>query len=247
MKKIVLRMDDVGASSKKYEVYSKLLFGNFLFLKYIPPFKAMGPYHELTVDNWDEIIATLDKFNSKLTIGLTAAWINEKNEIIPFNEKYPRQAEKILEGVNSKLLEVANHGLTHCIVGKHLPRAFSSNRTFHREFWDFLDQEVHESHILKSQKILENWLGENVVSFIPPGNVYSPKTVKSIMKTNLRIINSSQKVTADFGHLKYINEEHVIPFHDRDLVLGGCSWLKKTIEKIIKTNEEVSFLRLKDL
>ena len=54
-------MDDVGASSKKYEVYSKLLFGNFLFLKYIPPFKAMGPYNELTVDNWDEIISILDK------------------------------------------------------------------------------------------------------------------------------------------------------------------------------------------
>ena len=30
---LVLRMDDVGASSKKYNVYSKSRIGNFLFLK----------------------------------------------------------------------------------------------------------------------------------------------------------------------------------------------------------------------
>ena len=30
---LVLRMDDVGASSKKYNVYSKSRIGKFLFLK----------------------------------------------------------------------------------------------------------------------------------------------------------------------------------------------------------------------
>ena len=40
MEKIVLRMDDVGASTKHFEVYSKKIFGNFLFLKYLPYFRA---------------------------------------------------------------------------------------------------------------------------------------------------------------------------------------------------------------
>ena len=39
MNKKVLRIYEVGSSSKKQEVYSKLLFDNFLFFKYIPPFK----------------------------------------------------------------------------------------------------------------------------------------------------------------------------------------------------------------
>jgi peptidoglycan/xylan/chitin deacetylase (PgdA/CDA1 family) len=247
MKNLILRMDDVGASSKKYEVYSKIFFGNFLFLKYFKPFKAMGPYNELSDKHWDEILNILKNFNAKLTIGLTAGWVDKKNDIIPFNEKFPKQAKKILEGVKNNLLEVANHGLTHCIVGKHLPRLFSSNRRYHREFWDFLEQEVHESHIFKSQKILEDWLGEKIVSFIPPGNVYSPKTVKSIMKTNITIINSSQKVATDFGHLKYIDEKHIFSFHDKDLALHGCSWLKNTILNIIGKNEQINFLKLKDL
>ena len=37
---IALRMDDVGTSSKKFNVYSKYPFCNTLFLKYLPPFRA---------------------------------------------------------------------------------------------------------------------------------------------------------------------------------------------------------------
>ena len=56
---VALRMDDVGAASKRNEVYgltrvapraeSALPFpGSFLFLKYLPPIKRWGPYRELT-------------------------------------------------------------------------------------------------------------------------------------------------------------------------------------------------------
>ena len=41
MDKIVFRMDDVGASTKLYEVYSNKYFGN-LFLKRMKYFKAWG-------------------------------------------------------------------------------------------------------------------------------------------------------------------------------------------------------------
>lgn len=247
MKKIILRMDDVGASSKKYEVYSKIFFGNFLFLKYYRPFKAMGPYEELTEKNWDEILNILQYFNAKLTIGLTAGWVDKNNNIIPFNEKFPKQAKKILEGVKHNIFEVANHGLTHCIVGEHLPRFFSSNRRFHREFWDFIDQKIHDHHIFESQRILQDWLKENVVSFVPPGNVYSKKTLNSIKKTNIIIINSTQKIDANYGSLKYIDEQNIFSFHDKELANYGSSWLKNAIANIIEKNEQINFLRLKDL
>ena len=38
-KKIALRIDDIGASTKKYEIYSKKFLGNILFLKYTELFK----------------------------------------------------------------------------------------------------------------------------------------------------------------------------------------------------------------
>ena len=70
MKKIILRMDDVGASTKKYEVYSKYRIGNILFLKYLKPFKAWGPYKELTEDEWEQIFLILSKYNAKITIAM---------------------------------------------------------------------------------------------------------------------------------------------------------------------------------
>ena len=66
---IALRMDDVGASTKKYEVYSKKIFGNFLFLKRLKYFKAWGPYRELNEFEWNDILKLLYNFNCKLTVG----------------------------------------------------------------------------------------------------------------------------------------------------------------------------------
>src|SRR3989442_5561 len=55
-----LRLDDVGASSKRYEVYSTRswglgrlrISGNWLFLKYLPGVKRWAPYRELTAAEW---------------------------------------------------------------------------------------------------------------------------------------------------------------------------------------------------
>jgi peptidoglycan/xylan/chitin deacetylase (PgdA/CDA1 family) len=247
MKKIILRMDDVGASSKKYEVYSKLRIGNILFLKYLKPFKAWGPYKETTEDELDKIFLILSKYNAKLTIGVTSTWINSKNQLIPFYKKFPKQALKLKEGIKNNLIEVANHGLTHCVVGKHLPRLFTSNRKFHREFWDYLGQDLHNNHIQKSQKIFKDWLGTEPISFIPPGNVYSNKTIKSIKNTNILIINSSKKMNIQYGKIKYVNEDNVIPFHDREISLYGTRWLEEMIVNVLNKYDQVKFLNLKDL
>lgn len=247
MKKIVLRMDDVGASSKIFEVYSKYRFGNFLFLKYYYPFKAMGPYDELSESEWDQILNILDKYNAKLTVGLTAGWVEKDNKITPFNEKFPKQTEMIKIGVKKNLLEISNHGLTHCVVGKHRPKLFSSNRTFHREFWDYLDQKIHDKHIMESQNLINNWLGFEPNSFVPPGNVYSSKTIQSINKTKISIVNANKKINCDFKNIKFLDNQNVFAFHDRDISIHGVKWLERIIIDFIDNNKGIKFLNLNEL
>lgn len=230
MKKIALRMDDVGASTKLYEVYSKIPLGNFLFLKYLRPFKAWAPYQELSADQWKNIIDILDKYNAKLTVGITASWVNKDSSSVPFPEKFPNQAELIKDAYMSGLLEVANHGLTHCVVGKHLPRLFTSNRKYHREFWDWLPQEIHDEHILKSQDIFNSWLGLNLKVLIPPGNVYSEKTLSAAESNGIKMINSSV-IMENKTNVVITDETFVDPFHDREISLMGVGWLEKKIKK----------------
>ena len=54
MNKFALRIDDIGSSTKKFEVYSKKKLGNFLFLKYLKGFKAWGTSREMSVEEWNE-------------------------------------------------------------------------------------------------------------------------------------------------------------------------------------------------
>ena len=90
-KSISLRMDDVGASSKLYEQYSKKLYGlaNISFLKRLPYFKAWGPYPELTAIDWSVIANILETHNAKLTVGITASWVNKFSDLIPYHIMFP--------------------------------------------------------------------------------------------------------------------------------------------------------------
>jgi len=229
MKEIALRIDDIGASTKKFEVCSKLPFGNFLFLKYLYPFKAWGPYDEINYRKWSQILEILYKYNSKLTVGVTATWVDEKNNLIPFYEKFPKESEILLNGQKNNLIKIANHGLTHCIVGNHLPKLFKSNRNFHREFWDYLDYNIHFENLRKSQKIFSDWIGEMPNLLIPPGNVYSIKTIKSAKKNSIKFINSSKIINND--SIEIINIGKVFAFHDKDIQLtSGLKWLIKILQ-----------------
>ena len=235
MKKIILRLDDVGASSKEFELYSKRLIGNILFLKKTPAFAAWGPYKELSGKDWLNIIDLLQNFNAKMTVGITACWVEAEGKLIPFFDKFPRQALIIKKAVKNDLIEVANHGLTHCVVGKHRPKLFRSNRNFHREFWNYLPKEVHYEHIENSQKILENYFGK-VTTFIPPGYVWSSITEKAALKYGIKYFCSNQSnAKKRFKDLIYIPDSKTFAVHDRDIVLNGIIWLKK---KLISLNKE---------
>ena len=196
-----LRMDDVGAASKRWEVYGvtrvalgpvTLPFpGNFLFLKYIPPIKRWGPYRELSPHEWDGILGALEAAGARMTVAITAGWVEADGRVTPFPLKFPEQARLLREAAARRLVEVANHGYTHCVLRDALfrPRLFAGNRPYHREFHDWLSDEVHHEHVQRAQAILQEFVGEPVVTFVPPGNVFTKATLAAAVEVGIRYVS----------------------------------------------------------
>ena len=233
-----LRMDDVGAASKRYEVYSHwrlrrgplVVDGNWLLLKYLPPFQQWGPYRELSASEWLSVLRTLERSQARLTVAVTAGWVNADGSVVPFPEKHPSAAAVIKEGVEQGLLEVANHGYTHCVLKDRAfrPRLFSSNRQYHREFWPWVPAEVQDAHLRISQDILSEWIRREIVTFVPPGSVFADVTLDLARKYGLRYMSCSA-VSAVTSALTCVDPAAVVAFHDRDLVRGGVEWLDTTL------------------
>lgn len=239
---VALRVDDIGASSKVHEVYGltrirmgivTLPFpGNFLFLKYLPPIKRWGPYRELSAAEWDAILALLEAECARMTVGITAGWVEANGRVVPFPLKFPVAAAVIREGADRGLLEIANHGYTHCVLRDRLfrPRLFSGNRKYHREFHDWLPEETHREHLARAQEILEDFFGNPVLTFVPPGNVFSKKTVAAAAKVGIRYL--SCRDAARWGPAEgvtFVDHSKVVAIHDRDLVLGGLEPLRRLL------------------
>jgi len=240
--KMALRIDDIGASSKQFEVYSKRFrgLGNILFFKYLPWFRTWGPYREMATDEWEQVFDILREFNAKLTVAVTAAWVERDGSIVPYSEKYPEQAAVLKKGIEEGLIEVANHGLTHCVVGKHLPRLFFSNRKLHREFWGWMDEDVHYQHVRQSQEILEGYFQTKITTLVPPGNVYAEATIQAAKKYGINLINCHTANDTQNG-LRILGEKDVLAFHDRELVLEGVGWLEKKLTQ--QTDMTYCFVR----
>jgi peptidoglycan/xylan/chitin deacetylase (PgdA/CDA1 family) len=230
---IALRMDDVGASSKHFEVYSKRWrgLGNALFLKYLPYFKAWGPYRELSAEDWRDIIRMLHEYDAKLTVAVTAAWVERSGECVPYPQKWPDAYQALKAGVESGCIRIACHGLTHCVLeGKaFLPKSFSSNRKFHREFWPWLPVRLHHDNLAKAKTILEAAFEREVDIFVPPGNVFSNDTLSAAVELGFRVLNCQTERRDSIEGLRVIGNDHVVPFHDREIVLFGKEWLKDTL------------------
>ena len=237
---IAFRLDDPGASSKRFEVYSDRhwnikginISANWLFLKYMEPFKKWGPYREMMGREWLEVFDILQRYDAKMTVAVTASWAADKDRLIPFDQRFPDEAATLKEGMQQGLIEIANHGLTHCVLQDNLfkPRLFEGNRQYHREFWDWLPIEMHEEHIQRSQEILQNFFGTDIVTFVPPGNVYTEATLEIAERHGLRFL-SCQTEPNSSESLLVLGNENTIPFHDRELVLHGIIWLEKLLIK----------------
>ncbi len=234
-----LRLDDVGAASKRHEVYGATRVkigplaipfpGNFLFLKYIPPAKRWGPYRELGAEEWERILAALEAVGARMTVGVTAGWVEREGKIVPFPRKFPETAAVIRRGVERGQLEVAHHGYTHCVLegGRFRPRLFSGNRSDHREFHEWLPVTVHREHMATAQRILQDFLGSPVLTFVPPGNVFTRGTLEAAAAAGLRYV--SCLAPARWGAVEgliFVSESDVLAIHDRDIVMGGIGFLQ---------------------
>jgi len=228
------RIDDIGASTKQFEQYSYYKWANFWFFKKLPYLKAWGPYQELTQKEWENILNIFNQNDIKPIIAITATWVEKDSSLTPFPKKFPEAATILKEALQKNKIIIANHGLTHCIVGKHLPLFRHSNRYFHREFWPDLPQEIHTTHIIESQKILENYFEKPITTFVPPGNVWSIKTYQAIKNTSIKkvisgkyMLDSKEKMDG----IEFINDyQKKFSFHDRELKLFGPKWLNQKIK-----------------
>lgn len=244
---MLFRIDDIGASTKKYNQHGKKLFrfknfpvfyfplADFWFFKKIRPFKGWAPYDELTKEEWRKFLEIFKKNGIKSIIAITAAWVDDKNNLIPFPEKFPEEAAILKEAFLNNEIIIANHGLTHCVVGQHLPKFFTSARKYHREFWPYLKEEIHREHILESQKILEDFFEKPIEIFVPPGNVWSKKTYQAMKNTSLKKIISNKYMldcNEPMDNVEFINDGNYFNFHDRELKLFGTTWLVNKINEL---------------
>lgn len=232
--RVALRLDDVGAASKRHEVYGltriplgswALPFpGNFLFLKYLPPIKRWGRYRELTAAEWEAILAALEASGCRMTVGITAGWVEGDGRVVPFPRKFPDAAAIIRHGVRRGIVEVANHGYTHCVLQDRLfrPRLFSGNRPYHREFYDWLPAQTHRAHLARAQEILGGFFDVPVLTFIPPGNVFSEKTLAAAGELGIRYVSCHDAPRwSRVEGITLVDGAQVVAMHDRDLVLRG--------------------------
>lgn len=253
---VALRLDDVGAASKQHEVYGttrvavgrwRVPFpGNFLFLKYLPPVKRWGPYRELGAAEWERVLGGLEARGSRMTVAVTAGWVEADGRVVPFPRKFPAAAATIRQGVERGFLEVANHGYTHCVLQDrlYLPRAFKGNREFHREFYDWIPEKTHREHVVRAQAILEEFFARRVVTFIPPGNVLSRRTVAALAEVGIRYL--SCRDAARWGPVQgmtFVDDSRVVTMHDRDLVLGGV----ETLEGLLRNRQGTQLVTIREI
>lgn len=237
---IALRMDDIGAAAKRHEIYAKRdltlgplrINGNFLFLKAIPPFRGWGPYREMRPGEWEQVFRVLEQHRAVLTVGVTAAWVNWNGSLTPFPEKFPDEAAILREGLQQGLIEIANHGLTHCVLANHAfrPSLRYGNRKAHREFWSTVATVEQEEHIRRAQEILQTTFGVEVITFVPPGNVFTEETLNCAVQHGLKVV-SCKTDPRPHPDLHIVGNHNVIPFHDREIVLYGVQWLSHLLNQ----------------
>lgn len=147
------------------------------------------------------------------------------------------------EGGERGLLEIANHGYTHCLLedGLYRPRLLSGNRPYHREFYDWLPERTHREHVHAAQDILGSWLGAAPETLVPPGNVLSPKTVVAAAAEGIRYIPCATP-SAPAAGITYVDPPRVLAFHDRDIVRGGVA-----LERLLASRPGSAFVTVREM
>lgn len=243
------RIDDIGASTKHFNQHGKKhikLFGkipcyfpfaNVWLFKRIEPFRGWAVYDEVTAAEWSEFLDIFAQHEIVPIIAVTAAWVEKDGTLTPFPKKFPEEAALLKEAYRNNKIVIANHGLTHCVVGKHLPRFWSSNRKYQREFLPELSQEIHREHIVRSQEILESYFQKPIEILVPPGNLWSIKTYRALKGTSITKIMCNRYMRDSDTPVQGIDfipdTKEMVVFHDRELKLYGTMWLREKIKSVM--------------
>lgn len=214
---MILRLDDIGASSKQHE---RTRFG----------WGGWAPYPELTAAQLAAVMDTLALCGSTMTVAVTACWVERSGALTPYSARFPAACSVLRDAAQCGLVEIANHGLTHCVPGRHLPRWFRSNRQFHREFTSYLPPDQHREHLVRSQELLSEAFGVRPTVLVPPGGMMTADTVAAAYDAGIR----------HFSH-----RVNGLAFHDRDIALHGVSWLRERLrgQRYRSVSEELGGVR----
>lgn len=240
-----LRIDDIGASTKQYCQGGRWPWANSGPLKRLPALRRWGPYEELTVAEWETVREVWQRTNTSVIVAITATWVDAHNHLIPFPEKFPDEAAWLKQAAQAGWLTIANHGLTHCVVGQHLPRFWSDNRSQHREFWPHLPATLHHDHIQQSTQILENFFEQPIRIFVPPGNVWTRDTYEALRRTHVTTVYANRRPlddpNASLPGITFVDDRnHQLVIHDRDLKLYGATWLATRLSALTVSSSTTS-------
>jgi len=78
------------------------------------------------------------------------------------------------------------------------------------------------------------------VTLVPPGNLLQPITAEIARRHGVRYLSYRAPTSRD-GVLPVVGDECGLVFHDRDVVLGGVTWLKARLAEV--RDRKVLFVR----
>jgi hypothetical protein len=190
-------------------------------------------YDELEPREWEGVMAVLERHGVMPLVGITACWAERDSRLIPFPERFPDEAFWLKKRLQEGRIKIANHGLTHCVLGKHQPRFFGSNQRYWREFYPFLEGSIHEEHVSRSQEILQQFFEEPVTVFVPPGSIWCQATYRALKKSGIRTVIASRYMMDSeepMQEIEFVHDrEMTLNLHDRELKLHGAGWLEETL------------------
>lgn len=158
----MIRIDDLGASSKRYERWSHHTWANVWPLYNRQFFGAWGPYRELTADELDQIFKVVAHASKTITVAITAYWVKRNGSLMAYHRRFPAQAAMVAYWARRGVVEVAAHGMTHCVPGFHRHRWIGNNRYWHRD---------RHPWRAEAKRSIESWLDLPVTRFVEPGQI----------------------------------------------------------------------------
>lgn len=207
-----LRIDDFGASSKRYARHrGKLL-----------------PYSEAHEDDLIRLFTWLQRIDCRATLAITAAWVERDGSLTPYPKKFPRQTSIIQQAVLAGRVEIACHGLTHCIPGQHTSWPWQGNRRWHREFIDALPYGQQRAHLVRGRRILEDAFGLGVTTLVPPGNAISDQLAEAALAMGYEVVTCRLDAVAAFPSV--VDDRGQCVLHDRDVI--GVGRFERTVERL---------------